>query len=355
VKVLVLTTSYPTDDDPVSGVFVREHVEAVRPHCDVEVMHLQRTDVRRIEVERDAEVWHVRYPSRPMAPWLLAAGARGLRLVRGHDVVHAHFFLAGLPAVLFQRRPVVVSEHWSVFLPEDPMQLGAGGRFAARVAFGRAALVLPVSLALQRGIEAHEIRARFRVVPNAVDTTLFHPGDDEREGVLAVGLQYEAKGIDVLLDALARLSDERLTLVGDGPLRQALEAQAAQLGISERVHFRGMLSKPEVAELMRRARVVAIPSRFETSAVVAIEALASGAPVVASRVGALPELLADGGGALVPANDPHALASALAAGPPALDGVAERIRARYSREQVGAELVEIYRSVASPRWRASRE
>ena len=349
MKVLVLTTSYPTDDDPVSGVFVREHVEAVRPHCEVEVVHLQRADVRRIDVERDAEAWRVRYPARPMAPWLLAAGARGLRLVRDHDVVHAHFFLAGLPAVLFQRRPVVVSEHWSVFLPEDPMRLGAGGRLAARVAFGRAALVLPVSAALQRGIEAQGIRARFRVVPNVVDTTLFHPGDEERAGVLAVGLQYEAKGFDVLLDAFARLPDARLTLVGDGPLRKALETQAAQLGISERVEFRGVLPKIEVAELMRRARVVAVPSRFETSAVVAIEALASGAPVVASRVGALTELLADGGGTLVPANDSDGLATALAAEPPALDGVAERIRARYSREQVGAELVEIYRSVASPR------
>jgi glycosyltransferase involved in cell wall biosynthesis len=347
VKALVLTTSYPTTEEPVSGVFVREHVAAVRPQCDVEVVHLQRADVRRIEVERDDEAWRVRYPQRPPTPWHLAAAARGLRLVRGHDLVHAHFFLAGLPAVLFQRKPVVVSEHWSVFLPEDPMRLGAGGRLAARVAFGRAAMVLPVSAALQRGIEAHGIRARFRVVPNVVDTALFHPATGERQGILAVGLLYEAKGFDVLLDALARLPDERLTLVGDGPLRGALEAQAERLGISERVDFRGTLPKTEVAELMRRARVVAAPSRFETSGVVAIEALASGAPVVATRVGALPELLGDGGGTLVPPGDPAALADALTA--VSLDDVSEAVRERYSRERVGAELLEIYRSVASPR------
>ena len=160
----------------MSGIFVREHVEAVRPHCDVTVVHLQRADVRRIEVDRDEELWRVRYPSRPAAPWHLAAGMRGLRLERGHDLVHAHFFLAGLPAVLFQRRPVVVSEHWSVFLPEDPARLGPGGQLAARVAFRRASLVLPVSDALRRGIERSGIRARFRVVPNVVDTRLFRPG-----------------------------------------------------------------------------------------------------------------------------------------------------------------------------------
>lgn len=343
MKVLVLTTSYPSADEPVSGVFVREYVEAVRPLCDVEVVHLQRANVRRIVVERDEKAWRVRHPSRPAAPWHLVAAVRGLRLVRDHDLVHAHFFLAGLPAVLFQRKPVVISEHWSVFLPEDPMRLGVGGRLAARVAFGRAALVLPVSEALQRGIEASGIRARFHIVPNVVDTELFHPAAGERHGILGVGLLYEAKGFDLLLDALVRLPNERLTLVGDGPLRGLLEAQTQRLGISERVDFRGTLPKTEVAELMRLARVVAVPSRFETSGVAAIEALASGTPVVATSVGALPELLAGGGGTLVPPGNPTALADALATATP--DDVSQAVRERHSRERIGAELLGVYRSV----------
>jgi glycosyltransferase involved in cell wall biosynthesis len=349
VKVLVLTTAYPTPEAPVSGVFVREHVEAVRPHADVEVVHLERSDGRRIEVERDDEAWRVRYPARPATPWHLAAAARGLRLVRDHDLVHAHFFLAGLPAVLLQRRPVVVSEHWSVFLPEDPMRLGHGGRLAARVAFGRAALTLPVSAALQRAIEAHGVRARFRIVPNVVDTDLFRPVPGPRDGLFAAGLHYEPKGFDVLLDALARIPDERLRLAGDGPLRRALEARVARLGLGDRVTFLGMLAKTEVATEMQRARLVVVPSRFETSGVVAIEALATGTPVVASRAGALPELLAGGGGVLVPPGDPDALGAALTGPSPDMAGVVERVRERHSRERVGRELDEIYRAVASPR------
>jgi glycosyltransferase involved in cell wall biosynthesis len=336
----------------VSGIFVREHVEAVRPHCDVTVVHLQRADVRRIEVDRDEELWRVRYPSRPAAPWHLAAGLRGLRLERGHDLVHAHFFLAGLPAVLFQRRPVVVSEHWSVFLPEDPARLGPGGQLAARVAFRRASLVLPVSDALRRGIERSGIRARFRVVPNVVDTRLFRPGEERRAGLLAVGLLYDAKGFDVLLAALAQLPDERLRLVGDGPLREALEAEAARLGVSERVEFHGFATKAEVAELMRGAQVVVVPSRFETSAVVALEALASGALVVASAVGALPELLAGGGGLLVRPGDPADLAAGIRKALTTTfesEVVAQRVRERHSPEHIGADLAGIYRSVASPR------
>jgi glycosyltransferase involved in cell wall biosynthesis len=352
LRVLVLTTSYPTPEEPVLGIFVREQVEAVRSHCDVIVVHLQRSDVRRVEVDRGEEVWRVRYPRRPATPWHLAAGLRGLRLEHRYDLVHAHFFLAGLPAVLFQRRPVVVSEHWSVFLPEDPARLGSGARLAARLAFGRAALVLPVSGALRRGIEAHGIRARFRVVPNVVDTSLFRPGDEPREGLLAVGLLYEAKGFDVLLAALARLPGERLRLVGDGPLRGALEAEAARLGVAGRVDFHGLAPKEEVARLMRRARLVVVPSRFETSGVVAIEALASGTPVVASAVGALPELFAGGGGLLARPGNADELAARIGEALAThldLGGVSERVREQHSPDLVGTELAEIYRSVASPR------
>lgn len=350
MRVLALTSAYPTPESPVAGIFVREHIEAVRPYCDVAVVHLYRTDVRRIEIERFDDGWRVRYPRRPASPWHLLAARRGLALVADYDLVHAHFFLAGFPAVLFQRRPVIVTEQWSVFLPEDPARLGLAGRIAARVAFGRSAVALPVSAALRRGIEAHGIHARFRIVPNVVDTRLFHPGGESRSGLLAVGLLYDAKGFDVLLDALVHLPEERLRLVGDGPLRGDLEAHARRVGVADRVVFHGRAPKEEIAGLMRGAAVVVVPSRFETSCAVAIEALASGAPIVASAAGALPELLTSGGGVLVPPGDPRALADGIRdalARPPEMDGVAERVRERYSSERVGAELAEIYRAVAA--------
>jgi glycosyltransferase involved in cell wall biosynthesis len=149
-----------------------------------------------------------------------------------------------------------------------------------------------------------------------------------------------------------RLPGDRLRLVGDGPLRGALEAEAARLGVADRVDFHGQASKEDVAGLMRRARLVIVPSRFETSAVVAIEALASGTPVVASAVGALPELLAGGGGLLARPGDPNDLADRIGEALETqleLSSVSERVRERHSQARVGAELAEIYRSVASPR------
>ena len=145
-----------------------------------------------------AEAWHVRYPRRPATPSAPHRRRLARPPARAASTTTSCTRTSSSPGC---RRcsssgsRSSITEHWSVFLPEDPMQLGAGGRLAARIAFGRAALVLPVSEALQRGIEANGISARFRLVPNIVDTTLFHPGDSERRGVLAVGMAVRGEGL----------------------------------------------------------------------------------------------------------------------------------------------------------------
>ena len=243
-RVLVVTSSYPTPAAPVAGAFVREHALAAARVAEVGVLHLERTRglrVLRIEAERDGRLplWRVRYPWAPRAvsaAGLLAGAAAGLRAARRAgfrpDLLHAHLLPAAIPTVALGRAvrlPTVVSEHWSVFLPEDPLTLAPPIRLAAKLALERAAYVLPVSAALARAIEAHGIHPRLRVVPNVVDTELFHPGSPRPPGsrLLAVALFYPAKGIDLLLQALPAVrGDWTLDLVGDGDERSAYEELA---------------------------------------------------------------------------------------------------------------------------------
>ena len=113
MNVLFLTPSYPTEEDPVAGVFVREHALAAAAHANVTVLHLARgraTGVREVPGE-PLPTWRVGYPSRPAAIGLLASAAAGLHRLPTPDLVHAHFFLAGAPAALLSRKPLVVSEH----------------------------------------------------------------------------------------------------------------------------------------------------------------------------------------------------------------------------------------------------
>ncbi|MEE4118126.1 MAG: glycosyltransferase [Paracoccaceae bacterium] len=130
--------------------------------------------------------------------------------------------------------------------------------------------------------------------------------------LLFVGRLVGVKGLFVLLEALALLGrrDLRLTLVGDGADRAALEAEARRLGIAAR--FLGYRSQSEVADALRGADALVLPSFAEGVPVVLMEAAASGLPVVATRVAGVEELVRDGeSGIVVPPGDAAALAGAL--------------------------------------------
>jgi len=136
----------------------------------------------------------------------------------------------------------------------------------------------------------------------------------EPDLVVFLGQLVRGKGVDVLLDAFARLrTPARLAILGTGRQEQELRQQSARLGLRARVSFLGSADQAAKSEYLRRAAVIAVPSRVpETFALVGPEAMRYGTPVVASRVGGIEEWLCDGvTGLAVPPGDPGALASAL--------------------------------------------
>ena len=151
---------------------------------------------------------------------------------------------------------------------------------------------------------------RIRVVAYPVAA----PADAEPEragNVLFVGRVVAAKGVDVLLRAVAGLPDVTVAIAGDGPDRARLEALAAELGVEAR--FLGWVDDARRAALLRGCRVFAMPSLWEEPfGIAGVEALAAAVPVVATRVGGIPSWLEDGrGGLLVESDDSDALRAAL--------------------------------------------
>jgi len=363
VKVLFLTTSYPSAESPVDGVFVQEHARAAALEADVRVVHLQRTPGRAgfYELVREGgepPLERVRYRrfARPLSYGAFFAGARAA--AGDADVVHATSHLAAL-AGLTLRKPLVYSEHWSVFLPENPARLSAPMARLARLALERADLVLPPSEAMRAALAAHAPRAKLRVVPNVVDDELFRPARHEPSGrLISAGLMGEngAKGYDVLLRALALLDGRRaeLEIVGDGPRRPQYEALARELGLEGRVHFAGYRPKPELAERMRGADLFVLASRFENNPCVVLEAMASGLPVVATRVGGLPELVDERSGLLAEPRSPESIAGRIGEALDRLDAfdrdeIARRARERYGPAAVGALLRRAYEDAIASR------
>lgn len=361
-RVLFVTTSFPSAEQPAAGIFVLEHARAVAPRAEIAVLHLdRRSDASGLSVAREEyggfPLWRVRYPYRPT--WLsvaahVAAGLRGYVAVRRSgfepDLVHAHFFLAALPAALLPG-PLVASEHWSVFLPEDPMRLSLPLRVGARVALRRARVVMPVSRSLATAMRDAGIRQPFEIVPNAVDTTLFRPGEGGGGRRLATaGLLRDEKGIDVLLRALGeirgRLPGVTLDVVGDGPNRAEYEQLARELGIEDAVSFRGFLPKPDFARILEGADLFVLASRFDNNPCVLLEAQAAGLPIVASRVGGIPDIVEDFGLLAAP-EDVGQLGAGIEEALLGLDrfdraAIAEHARERYGFDQVGESIFRVY-------------
>ncbi len=179
--------------------------------------------------------------------------------------------------------------------------------------------------------------ARTSVVAHVVDPAVAEPRFDLHGPALVAGRLSREKGIDVAIDACRRVG-RPLVVAGDGPDRGYLENVAAACD----VRFTGRVSSAELARLRAAASVALVPSRSaETFGLAAAEAMAAGLPVVASRIGALPELIGDAG-TLVAPGDPDALAAALEGPLPDPRAALERVRERCGPAGVAAQLAAIY-------------
>lgn len=224
------------------------------------------------------------------------------------------------------------------------------GRLSARLAD----LVLAPSRATAAELQRDYRARRVGVLPNVTGGLEIRPepvpGAAGAAGALLfVGRLRIRKGVEVALEAVAALAAEgraaRLLIAGDGEHRGALEARAAALGLgAERVRFLGRVSAGQVRTLLGQAAALVVPSIYEGMPLVVLEAMAAGVPVVASRVSGIPEVVVDGEtGWLVPAEDPPALASALAH---LLGDPAERARRGAARS---ARCAQLYRPEAAAR------
>jgi glycosyltransferase involved in cell wall biosynthesis len=203
--------------------------------------------------------------------------------------------------------------------------------------------VVPSAFALQRlgELGAPVDPARTSVVGHVVRAIADEPRSDPDGPALVASRLAVEKGVDVAIDACRR-AGRPLVVAGDGPLRARLEARAAGAD----VRFLGRVSDERLAELRAGASVALVPSRSaETFGLAAAEAMAAGLPVLASRIGALPELIGDERQLVAP-GDASALAAALGAVPAdaAARGLA-RVREVAAPERVAAALGAAYASV----------
>jgi L-malate glycosyltransferase len=245
--------------------------------------------------------------------------ARRLMRERCYDLCHAFF---GIPCGYIARGlglPYIVSLRGS-----DVPFYNPRFRVLDRIIFQRmsrkiwrdAARVVANSEGLRQLALKTAPEQAIAVIPNGVDTTAFTPSVRIRSGlrVLCVSRLIARKGIDVLLEALARIDDPMVTLrlVGRGDQEEDLKTHAATLGITDRVEFAGYVPHEELPRLYQEADAFALPSKNEGMSNTVLEAMACGLPLLLTDTGGTSELLRDGeNGFIIKDNSPADIAEKL--------------------------------------------
>ncbi len=213
-----------------------------------------------------------------------------LRLVSWADVLFQNNI--SLPslilALLLRKRVVVVHQTW---LRSPSGTVGWNNRIK------RALLPLVTNIAISEAVREH-IGVPARIIANPYDEYIFRrlPNTARDKTLIFLGRLVSDKGVDLLLRALKRLSDERLTpdltIIGTGPEEPGLRQIANQLGIERQVTFCGAKRGEELVELFNRHQILVVPSRWpEPFGIVALEGIACGCAVIGSQDGGLKEAI----------------------------------------------------------------
>jgi len=242
------------------------------------------------------------------------------------DVVHSHHIFTLTPLLALKVAndlgiPRVATNH-TIFLAHDFRMFWSivSLILPTRYYLQYAQAIISVSRAADTFVESimgSDLRARRFIIPNAVDTSRIRPPEREPEDniILFVGRLVYRKGLHVLIKALQRIKgrDFKLYVVGGGYMEIPARMLAKAYGVEDKVEFLGVVPEDVKIELYRRAKIVVVPSIFnESFGIVALEAMAAGRPVIASRVGGLEDIVVNGEtGILVEPGSEEQLAEAI--------------------------------------------
>jgi len=330
VRILTFSTLFPSSLRPGHGIFVEtrlgELVSSGKVESRViapvpwffsthprfgEYARMARTPLR--ESRNGFDVQHPRYFLPPkvgmnIAPFALAVGAtpavqRLLDEGYDFDVIDAHYYYPdGVAAALLARhfnKPFTVTARGSDI---NLIATHSIPRRLMRWASNRACASIGVSRALTQAMAQMGMPAsRLMMMPNGVDLERFYIqsqtsaravlGWPERPTLLSVGNLVDNKGHHIVIEALASLPEFRLVIAGEGPDRHALETLASQFNVSSRLQFLGLVDQDHLAKCYSAADMLVLASSREGWPNVLLESMACGTPVVATRVGGIPEIM----------------------------------------------------------------
>ena len=386
-KILWLTSWYPNSTDPFNGDFIKREAEAVSVYQPLKILYVVKNN-RNSSLKGNgySDVHNRNHNLEEYILYYSSAGSnrslfsrfnslkayfsRNLEFIKQlrrnddlPDLVHVQVALkAGLIALYLKWRyriPYVLTEHWSGYYPTSKDSLYKRSyltRYLTRLIIKNAARFLPVSEDLGKEISRHWIPVSFQKIPNVVNTDLFYPSENAPSTIFRFvhisSLQYP-KNPEGIIKAFIKLLKQNIPaeLVLVGPVNPSLTEfiKACELR-SDQLHCTGEIPYDQVAVELRKSSSLVMFSFYENMPCVILEALCSGLPVIATKVGGIPEIIRKENGILINVGKETEL----------LDAMKEMIHnyhlydhrqisreatEQFSYEVIGKKIVDIYRSV----------
>lgn len=378
--ILFLASWYPNPEQPVLGNFIQRHARVAAMTNTVSVATAFSHNGAETVEYSSAENVHeflARFPKtngkgiissvkklRRYRNALRLAVDAAVKKNGNPDVIHIHVAwpvaLAADAIIREYNVPVILSEHWSGYLPEDGNYSGMLLKHYTSALFSKVKLVTVVSDRMQHAMQKHGLHANFKRLPNAVDSNIFKLNTGASDNALrwlhVSMLVDREKNIRGLLRAFAEHVKEHnasLTIVGDGNEKSELIQFADSLGLNNKVQFTGLKSPNEIAELMNTHSALVMFSNFEGMPVTIIEAKCCGLPVIATNTGAISEMLNHVSDQLIPVKDEQKLTQAMNLFATKVNSITDRDKLNisnaalsvYSYEAVNKQLDSLYTEV----------
>ncbi len=393
INVFYIPSWYPGDSGALSGIFVKEQIEAiarlaprVRPIVSLWGHDVGFVNPRSLSAAARALCWRMKpnqLPLRwqngvcelfePALTWsnhipligpndILQANRKSyLRAVENFgqmDIIHAHVsYPAGYVAYLLSKEfgiPYVITEHMGPF-PLASLKKRGRLRKELSVAIQNADRVVAVSRSLADDIATYGFK-RPVIIANGIDESKFRPvvRPTKPFRFLTVARIDSQKGIELLLraigDAQRLIPDAEFIIAGDGPQLKDFKILADTLGLQQRVRWLGAVSRDNIAELFQSSHAFVLPSDHESFGIVYCEGLACGLPIIATRCGGPESIVNEDNGLLVDRQDKAGLVDALVSIYKNYQNYdPELIRAdfeqRFSNSTVVAAVYKLYQSI----------
>ncbi len=337
LDILFISSWFPNRNQPKLGNFVERHAQAIALKHHVHAVHVvpdkwHNEYVHAADHDRNYTTTHLYHPAWRLHRWfrphfLRKAVAEAMRVHKFQpDLIHLNVFHPfGTAAAELSRAldiPMIATEHWTGYHANTHNTISPRIRKQIISSAQNTRIICPVTHQLASAMRAFGVDGHYEVIPNVVDTQLFHPADRQKTKkeftFLHVSSLFDAhKNVSGLLRTAARMvkngASFKLVIAGDGNIEPHLN-YARELGLTDaNLTMIGAQSLAAIARLMRDADAFVLFSNYENLPCVIGESLASGVPVISTRVGGISEHLNAQNGILIEAGNEAELETAMSA------------------------------------------